>query len=57
MTVGHYVYLVAMVSIIVAVTAIGANTLLVKRCPECGARNIIDAARCRHCARPFTGNP
>jgi ribosomal protein L40E len=46
-----------MVGIIVAVTAIGANALLLKRCPQCGARNIIDAAACRRCSRPFEAQP
>jgi ribosomal protein L40E len=45
----HLLYLVVMVAIILTVTAIGANALLLKRCPQCKARNSIDAAQCRKC--------
>lgn len=49
----HLLYLAVMVSIIVAVTAVGANTLLLARCPSCGAKNLVDSARCRRCSAPL----
>jgi uncharacterized OB-fold protein len=49
----HLLYLAVMVSIIVAVTAVGANTLLLARCARCGAKNLVDSARCRRCGAPL----
>jgi len=51
----HLVYLLVMVSIILTVTGIGANALLLKRCPACRARNGIDAIQCRKCNSRFPG--
>ena len=47
-------YLVVMVSITLAVAGYGAYDMLLERCPHCGARNIIEARRCRRCKRDLT---
>jgi predicted RNA-binding Zn-ribbon protein involved in translation (DUF1610 family) len=51
----YFEYLAAMVGIIVTVTAIGANAMLVRRCPKCGARGIVGAVECRKCGTPQGG--
>jgi predicted amidophosphoribosyltransferase len=51
--VGKEAYLIAMLGVIVAVGFTCVPPLFRKRCPNCGARNTLDAASCRRCSQPF----
>ena len=39
--------------VIVVSFAIAVPSLLLKKCPRCGARNGLDARSCRNCQAPF----
>lgn len=46
-------YLIVMLLVIVVSFAIAVPSLLLKKCPRCGARNGLDARSCRNCQAPF----
>ena len=46
-------YLFIMLTIIVAVAAVGVPSLFTKKCPNCGARNSLAADKCKRCAAAF----
>lgn len=53
-------YLGIMLLVVFIVTAVSVPFMLTMRCPECGARNWLEARRCRKCDAPFPdedGNP
>jgi len=43
------IYLVVMTGIVLGVAAVALPMMLTQRCPACGARNGLDAAKCRKC--------
>lgn len=43
------VYLAVMVAIILFITLISVPSLFLKKCPQCGRRNPVDAAECKAC--------
>ena len=52
----HWAYLIAMVTVVAAVAAIGVPALLTKRCPQCGKRALIDTAKCSKCGAAFSAD-
>ena len=46
-------YLVVMLGVIGLLVAVIVPALFWKKCPACGARNIVDATTCSNCAAPF----
>ena len=50
-------YLVVMLGIIVLVCAASVPSLFFKRCPNCSARNGIEARTCRKCGAAFPEEP
>ena len=51
---GETLYLAIMVGVIVLVAVVCVPPLLRRKCPECGARNSLDAVECRTCRAPFS---
>ena len=48
-TVSHGWYLIAMVSVIVVVTALVTPAVFLEKCAQCGKRNFVDAPHCKGC--------
>lgn len=50
-------YLAIMLGIVIVVFVISVPVMMTKKCPECGRRNGLDAATCRHCQASLPEQP
>lgn len=46
-------YLIIMVGIVFVVAVLSIPTLFMKKCPNCGKRNFLEATVCKACHTPF----
>lgn len=50
---GNTLFLVVMLGVIAVAVAVSVPALFTKRCPQCGARNGLEATECSKCHAVF----